>query len=161
MNSKGKLIYFYNLTTVNSFLPRGYAYFYEQGRTVGRFYLPDLLPGQNYEFFAGADSDTSYDRRVTRLPTDDNSDSINYYVEYVFKNSKRTYDIPLYFFESFKLFESFQIENLSVPNSRSNRPNVVLNDKYLRGYFFIPRQDSETILSYNLIVKKSKPTIQV
>jgi len=161
VNSNGRLLTAYNLTTMNNFLPNGRLFLREQGRFLGQIDLPNLPVNGTYTMIFGVDADVSYRRQVTVVEGDKHSDSITYYVEYVFENSKLSRNIQVYFLESFNLFKYFQIENLSTPKNNNNLLNIKSYGTNLRGYIFVPYQNSQTMVSYNLIIYKYKPNIDV
>jgi len=161
VNSNGKLLNGYNLTSVNNFLPTGRLFLREQGRFLGHIDLPDLSANETYTLVFGSDADVSYHRQVTVLQGDEDSASITYYVEYIFENFKPSRDVQIYFLESFSLFKYFKIQNISTPTNNKNLPNFGSYGTDLRGYVFIPRQGSQTMISYNLIVYKDKPSVNV
>jgi len=107
----------------------------------------------------GFDADVSYHRQVKIVEGDEYSDSITYYVEYVFENFKTLHDVRVYFIESFSLFKYFQIKNISTSNDNNNFPDLISYGTDLRGYIFLPRQNVQKIISYNVIMYKFKPTI--
>jgi hypothetical protein len=161
VNSNGRLLTAYNLTTMNNFLPCGRLFLREQGRFLGQIDLPNLPVNGTYTMIFGVDADVSYRRQVTVVEGNTNSDSITYYVEYVFENSKLSRNVQVYFLESFNLFKYFQIENLSTPTNNNNLLNIKSYGTNLRGYIFVPYQNSQTMVSYNLIIYKYKPNIDV
>jgi len=158
LNSTGKLLDAYNLTSFNDFIPNGRLLLREQGRFIGQINLPDLSFGETYTMVFGYDTDVSYRRQVNILDGDENSDSITYYVEYIFKNSKSTRDVRVYFIESFSSFQYFQVKNISTSNDNRNNPDLISYGTDLRGYMFIPRQGVEKTISYTLIIYKYQPT---
>jgi len=161
VNSRGKLLNAYNLTSLNAFIPNGCLLLREQGRFIGQINLPDLTVNETFTMVFGSDPDILYDRRVKIIEGDEDSDSITYYVEYVFENYKLTRDVRVYFMESFGLFKYFQVQNISTVNNQNNFPDLVLYGTDLRGYMVIPRQRSQIMFSYNLITYKDKPTATV
>jgi len=161
VNTHGKLLNAYNLTSFNNFIPNGRLLLREQGRFVGQIDLPDLTIDETFTMILGYDADISYRRQVKILEGDENSDSITYYVEYTFENSKVSRDVRLYFIESFSPFKYFQIKNISTFNDKKNVPDLVLYGTDLRGYMFIPRQGGQKMISYNLIMYNYKPTFTI
>jgi len=159
VNSNGKLLNAYNLTSLDNFLPNGRLLLREQGRFIGEIDLPNLSMDETYTMIFDFDADISYHRQVQILEGDKNSDSTTYYVEYIFENSKSSHDVRVYFVESFSLFTYFQIQNISTSMNNKNIPDLVLYGTALRGYMFLPHQHGQKTISYNLIVYKFKPTI--
>jgi hypothetical protein len=155
VNSNGKVLNAYNLTSMNDFLPNGRLLLREQGRFIGQVDLPNLSTNETYTMIFGSDAEVSYRRQVTVLQGDENSDSITYYVEYAFENCKPSRDVQVYFLESFSLFKNFQIQNISTVPNNNNLPNIRSYGTDLRGYIFIPRQCSQTMISYNFFVYKN------
>jgi hypothetical protein len=159
VNASGKLLNAYNLTSFNNFLPNGRLFLREQGRFLGQIDLPDLSMEETYTMLFGFDVDVLYRRQVEIIEGDENSDSITYYVEYVFENFKTLYDVRVYFTESFSLFKYFQIKNISTSNDNKNFPDLISYGTDLRGYILLPRQNVPKIISYNIITYKFKPTV--
>jgi len=158
VNSNGKLSNAYNLTSFDSFLPNGRLFLYDQERFVGEIDLPNLAIDETYTMIFGSDADISYRRQVKILEGNENSDSITYYVEYIFENSKTSRDVRVSFIESFSIFKYFQIRNISTSNDNNDLPDLVCYGTDLRGYMFLPRQHGQKKISYNLIIYKFKPT---
>jgi len=164
VNTHGKLLNAYNLTSLNSFIPNGRLLLREQGRFIGQINLPDLTVNETYTMVFGSDPDVLYHRRVKIVENDEDNednDSITYYVEYVFENYKLTRDVRVYFIESFSLFKHCQVQNISTSNNENNFPDLVTYGTDLRGFMVIPRQRSQITFSYNLIRYKVKPTVNV
>jgi len=143
---------------LNNFLPNGRLFLREQGRFLGQVDLPDLSMGETYTMVFGVDADVSYRRQVKVVEGDENRDSMTYYVEYVFENFKKSEDVRVYFIESFSLFKYFQVKNVSTSSDNKNYPNLVTYGTDLRGYIFLPRQNVQKIISYNVVMYKFKPT---
>jgi len=161
VNSNGKLSKAYNLTSSSNFLPSGRLLVSEQGRFVGQMTLPTLSIGETYTMVFGVDADISYRRQVRIVEGDENSDSIKYYVEYVFENSKVSRDVRAYFTESFSLFKYYQIKNISTSTDAEKIPDLVSYGTDLRGFIYLPQQNGQKTISFNLIIYKVKPTINL
>jgi hypothetical protein len=159
VNASGKLLNAYNLTSFNNFLPNGRLFLREQGRFLGQIDLPDLSMEETYTMLFGFDVDVLYRRQVEIIEGDENSDSITYYVEYVFENFKTLYDVRVYFTESFSLFKYFQIKNISTSNDNKNFPDLISYGTDLRGYILLPRQNIPKIISYNIVTYKFQPIV--
>jgi len=159
VNASGKLLNAYNLTSFNNFLPNGRLFLREQGRFLGQIDLPDLSMEETYTMLFGFDADVLYRRQVKIIEGDENSDSITYYVEYVFENFKTLYDVRVYFTESFSLFKYFQIKNISTSNDNKNFPDLISYGTDLRGYILLPRQNIPKIISYNIVTYKFQPIV--
>ncbi|CAF1548185.1 unnamed protein product [Rotaria sp. Silwood1] len=154
INSNGKLINAFNLTSYNNFIPNGHLTLYEQGRLIGQINLPDITQGEIYMMKFGYDSDVIYHRQVTIIEDNPNNEYITYYIEYIFENYKLSHDIHLYFIESFKSLKYYQIKKISKSKDNKNLPDLISYGTDLRGYFIIPCQRIQKIISYYLITNK-------
>ena len=161
INSKGKLLTAYNLTSLENFLPNGRLLLREQGRFLGQIDIPDVSVNSTYTMLFGADADVSYRRQVSVLSDEDNDHTMSYRVEYVFENVKPLRDVPVYFSESFNSFKSFQIEELSRPINNDNLLNIELRGTDLHGYFLLPRQSIPMMISYKVLIFKDKPRVRL
>jgi hypothetical protein len=161
INSDGKLMKAYNITSHNDYIPNGRLILQEQGRFMGEINLPDITMGETYTMKFGYDADISYRREIRIIEGDENTDKITYHVKYLFENYKSSRDVHLYFTESFSSIKYFQIKNISTSNDKKNLPDLISYGTDLRGYMIIPRQRGEKIISYNLIVYKLKETITI
>jgi len=157
INSRGKLLNAYNLTSFNNFLPNGRLLVREQGRFLGQINLPNLSINETYTMVFGFDADITYRRQVEVLEGNDNSNSITYYVEYNFENCKLSRDVRVYFIESFSLFKYFQIRNISTTN---DIPDLVSYGTDLRGLFYLPHKNGQKMISYNLILDKFETIVK-
>jgi hypothetical protein len=156
-NSTGKLFNAYNITCLNNFLPTGRLLLREHGRFIGQMNLPDLTLGETYTMVFGFDANVVYRRQVILVDGDDDSDSVTYNVTYTFENYKPSYDIRLYFVESFNYLDNFEISNISTSMDDKHLPDLVIDGTVLRGYVTIPRQRRERMISYQIITRKAKP----
>ncbi|CAF3229271.1 unnamed protein product [Rotaria sp. Silwood2] len=159
VNSYGKLLNAFNLTSHNNFIPNGLLTLHEQGRFIGQINLPDITQGETYTMQFGYNSDVTYRRQVKIVQGNENSKSIIYYVEYIFENYKLSHDVHLYFIESFKSLKYFRIKNISTSKNNNNLPDLVSYGTDLRGYITIPCQRIQKVISYKLITYTIKPTI--
>jgi len=160
-DSNGTLLNACNLTSFNEFIPNGRLLLREQGRYVGQIHLPDLSFGETYTMIFGYDSDVTYHRKVTIIEGDETSDSIIYYVEYVFENSNSTHDVPISFIESFSAYKYYHIKSISTSNDTPYSPDLTFHGTDLRGYIVVPCQGGRKMISYNLIVYRYKPRFYV
>ncbi|CAF4010670.1 unnamed protein product, partial [Rotaria sordida] len=161
VNSHGKLLNSFNLTSHNNFIPNGFLTLHEQGRFIGQIYLPDITQGETYTMKFGYDADVIYRRQVKILEDNKKSKSITYNVEYIFENYKSSHDVHLYFIESFTSLKYFQIKNISISNDNKNLPDLISYGTDLRGYMIIPCQRIPKIISYNLITYKIKSKLYI
>lgn len=161
VNSKGKLLTAYNLTSIENFLPNGRLLLREQGRFLGQLDIPDVPVNSTYTMIFGADADVSYRRQVSVLSTEDNDRTMSYRVDYIFENIKPSRDIPVYFSESFNSMKSFEIEELSRPMNNVNLLNIELRGTDLHGYFLLPRQGNPVMISYKVLIFKDKPRVRL
>lgn len=157
INSRGKLLNAYNLTSLDNFLPNGRLILRQQGRFLGQIDLPNLSINQTYMMTFGFDSDITYRRQVKILDGNETSEIMKYDVEYVFESFKPSRDIQVYFTESFSSLKYFQIDNISKLNDNNNYPEIVAYGSDLRGSIFLPRPNGQKTFSFQLTVFKSKP----
>lgn len=161
MNSKGKLLIAYNLTSMEKFLPNGRLLLREQGRFLGQIDVPDIPVNSTQTMIFGGDADVSYRRHVIALSEEEDDRSMSYYVKYIFKNVKSSRDVPVYFSESFNSFKSFEIEELSRPTNDVNLVDVERRGTDLRGYFVLPRQGEPITITYKLVIFKDRPKFRL
>jgi len=134
VNSKGKLMKSYNLTSIDAYLPTGRLMLQEQGRFLGELNMPDLSIGEVHTMQFGYDADCSYQRRVSLLQLDESADKITYNVEIYIENRKPSRPVVIDWTESFADLKYFEVNKISIDMEK--QPDLVLYGSELRGRFF-------------------------
>ncbi|CAF4181808.1 unnamed protein product, partial [Adineta steineri] len=135
VNSTGKLLNVFNIISNTSFIPNGRILINKGGKFIAQTNLPNIAIGETYTSVCGYNTDVSYRRKITIVEGDEDSSSMTYYVEYIFKNSAED-DARL----------------------NGNIPDLVIHDANLRGYFIVPSSNGQKTISYNVVVYKPKPS---
>ncbi|CAF1239539.1 unnamed protein product [Adineta steineri] len=155
VNSTGKLLNAFNITSNTSFIPNGRILINKGGKFIAQTSLPNIAIGEIYTSVYGYNTEVSYRRKVTIVEGDEDSSSTTYYVEYIFKNSAED-DARIYFIDSFHSLKYFQIKNISSSGLNGDIPDFVIHDINLRGYFIVPSSIGQKTISYSVVVYKTK-----
>jgi hypothetical protein len=161
LNRKGKLIVAYNLTSANTFFPKGRLILREQGRLIGETNTPDMKHGETYTMLFGYDAKIDYCRHVTIVPNVDNTTSMTYNVQYMFDNNKSLKNIQLDFTESFSAYPYFEIKNISRSIKDEHMFDLRVFGNDLRGQVTIVPEHKETLFSYDVTIFTSKTNTTV
>lgn len=157
INSRGKLLNAFNLTSLNIFIPNGRLILREQGRFTGQIDLPNLSYKETHTMTFGFDADVSYRRHVRLLEGNETSEMVKYDVEYTFSSAKLTRDIQIYFTESFNTFKYFQVSEVTTGNDNQAYPDIDLYGTDLRGPIYLTTKNHIQSFRFKLFLFRSKP----
>ena len=161
INGRGKLLNAYNITSHQTFIPNGRLSLHQEGRFLGQTKLPDLAIGETYTMVLGHDADVSYQRQVSMLEGDENSETMTYEVEYTFQNDAATTDARIDFVESFGSHKYFEVKNISQSSKLLQGADLMSYGTDLRGRLIVPRLPGRQTIRYQVVIFKVKPIMNV
>ncbi|UJR32061.1 hypothetical protein I4U23_019529 [Adineta vaga] len=159
INSRGKLLSAYNITSYDSFIPSGPVSLHLEGRFLGQTKLPDLAIGETYSVIFGYDADVSYHRKVTVSESNQKNKPVIYHVEYTFKNTATAMDTTVEFVESLGSLKYFEIKNISSIDGKTESSHIIRHGTDLKATFVLPHNNSKFTIHYDILVYKSRPII--